>query len=473
MAPSPQTRKAVDVFISYAREDRPKVESLAKALGSHGWTVWWDSRISGGRSWRKEIQEALKEAKCVVVLWSTASVESSWVLNEAEEGRKREILIPVLLEDVEIPFGFGEIQALNLADWREAEPHQRFDKLVGDIAHILDLPPSPPLPPQKSWRKWLRRGGWLVPILIGAALHFMPVTKTEIEVDAKLSEFSFVSSQQQELSDLLVLSSLGVSGLKEVHLPRALGPSAEALRGDDGNAQPLRLISKHTAQKQGAISLAPLSLHSGTPITVRLGTDPYQYRISMKGSTLPVRVSVQDSLQVLVARSSVQSIDFGSPKPLILQPDPNGVNLEITLERPPQNLLPAPLSISGLALLRIDERVEPQRTVVQEVSTILSGMMRFESVGGKERSLPSGEMIQFENSWGEIRRFQVNEDHLTIEFQGQVQGMKTCVGKTCKSLMPTSLEWLWAQHLLPSVAAATAYVFALVMGGMRWWKRHV
>jgi hypothetical protein len=98
--------------------------------------------------------------------------------------------------------------------------------------------------------------------------------------------------------------------------------------------------------------------------------------------------------------------------------------------------------------------------------------VRFESRGGEERSLPSGEMIQFANSRGEIRTLQVHEDHLTIEFQGQVQGMKTCVGKTCKSLMPTSLEWLWAQHRLPLVAAATAYVFVLLMGGLRWWKRH-
>jgi hypothetical protein len=389
MAPAPQTRNAIDVFISYAREDRPKVEPLANALGSHGWTVWWDSRISGGRSWRKEIREALKEAKCVVVLWSRASVESPWVLTEAEEGRKRDILIPAMLEDVEIPFGFGEIHALNLVNWREAEPHQGFDELVRDIAHILDLPPPPPLPPQKRWKEWLMKGGSLVPIVIGAALYFMPVTETVIALDAKLSEFSFVSSQQQELSDLLVLSSLGVSGLKEVHLPRALGPSAEALRGDAGNVPPLRLISNHTAQKQGAISLAPLSLHHGTQITVRMGTDPYQSRISLRGSTFPVRVSVQDSLQVLVSRSPAQSIDFGPPKPLILQPDPKEVNLEITPERPQQNLLPAPLSISGLALLRIDERVEAQQTVVREVSTILSGMVRFESLGGEEWSLPS------------------------------------------------------------------------------------
>ncbi len=470
MSPSLQTRTTNDIFISHAREDRPKVEALAKTLGSRGWTVWWDSRISGGTRWRREIKEALKETKCVLVLWSTASVESSWVLNEAEEGRKREILIPAMLEDVEIPFGFGEIQALNLLNWREAEPHQGFDELVRDIAHILDLPPPPPPLPPKRWKVWLTRAGYVVPLLIGAALYLIPVTETEIVLEAKLSEFSFVSAQQQDLSDMLVLSSIGVSGLKEVQVPRAHSPSAEALQRNNGNVQTLRLISNHTPHQHGAISLAPLSLHNGTQVTIRQGTDPYQCRISLKGSHSPIRVSVQDSLQVLVARSPAKSIDFGSPKPLFLQPDPNGVDLEITLEQPQQNLLPPSLSINGLALLRIDERVEPERTVVQEVSTILSGMVRFESLGGQERTLPPRDLIQFENSRGEVRTLQVNESHLNLEFHGQVQGMRTCSGRTCKSLMPTRFEWLWAQYRLLFITTAIAYLLFLI-GNLRWWNQ--
>ena len=31
-----------DIFISYSRDDRPRVEPLAEALVSAGYSVWWD-----------------------------------------------------------------------------------------------------------------------------------------------------------------------------------------------------------------------------------------------------------------------------------------------------------------------------------------------------------------------------------------------------------------------------------------------
>jgi len=38
----------VDVFISYARPDRERIEALATVLASEGYAVWWDHDISGG-----------------------------------------------------------------------------------------------------------------------------------------------------------------------------------------------------------------------------------------------------------------------------------------------------------------------------------------------------------------------------------------------------------------------------------------
>jgi hypothetical protein len=62
-----------DIFISYASEDRPRVEPIAKALEEHGWSVWWDRTIPPGKSFDEAIEEAITAAKCVVVLWSDKS----------------------------------------------------------------------------------------------------------------------------------------------------------------------------------------------------------------------------------------------------------------------------------------------------------------------------------------------------------------------------------------------------------------
>src|ERR1700688_3226280 len=81
-----------DIFISYAREDRPRAEAIAKALEEHSWSVWWDWVIPTGKKFRRVIQEELDKARCVVVLWSANSIESDWVIEESSEGNDRGIL---------------------------------------------------------------------------------------------------------------------------------------------------------------------------------------------------------------------------------------------------------------------------------------------------------------------------------------------------------------------------------------------
>lgn len=56
-----------DIFISYARQDRPRAEAFAKALEAHGWSVWWDRSIPAGKTFRQVIQEQLDQARCVIV----------------------------------------------------------------------------------------------------------------------------------------------------------------------------------------------------------------------------------------------------------------------------------------------------------------------------------------------------------------------------------------------------------------------
>ena len=75
-----------EVFFSYAREDRDRVERLALAFEDAGLDVWWDRKISPGDRFEEVIEQAIDAAHCVVVVWSIASVGSDWVKTEAAEG---------------------------------------------------------------------------------------------------------------------------------------------------------------------------------------------------------------------------------------------------------------------------------------------------------------------------------------------------------------------------------------------------
>jgi hypothetical protein len=98
------------------------VTLVVKALATRGWTVWWDARVTPGQTWDHVIQTALDAVRYVIVLWSRESVQSEWVRIEAHEGKRRGILISVLLDDVtaSIPLAFRLTQAANLVGWRGA-----------------------------------------------------------------------------------------------------------------------------------------------------------------------------------------------------------------------------------------------------------------------------------------------------------------------------------------------------------------
>ncbi|HEY3800450.1 MAG TPA: toll/interleukin-1 receptor domain-containing protein [Caulobacteraceae bacterium] len=134
-----------DVFISYKREDEVRVARLAQALEKAGFTIWWDRGLPGAESWRENIGAALAEARCVVVVWSHGSVgpEGAFVRDEAGRAMARGLLVPVSIDRVGPPLGFGELQAIDLTRWRGAQGDPFFRDLVGVIRAKLDNGPTP------------------------------------------------------------------------------------------------------------------------------------------------------------------------------------------------------------------------------------------------------------------------------------------------------------------------------------------
>jgi hypothetical protein len=175
--PSPQPRPQVAhgkrsmVFLSYVREDRERVEAIARHLEKRGLRVWWDRDIAPGQAWDDVASRALDESAAVVVCWSEASVRSRWVTTEAEEGLRRGILVPVLLDDVSPPLSFRSVQS---ADLRRPtfEAMERFTEIV---ARVAEAPPGTinyyaPPPPTTASETRRARTAWTIPIAVAASL---------------------------------------------------------------------------------------------------------------------------------------------------------------------------------------------------------------------------------------------------------------------------------------------------------------
>lgn len=133
-----------DVFISYKTEDRRRLEPLVNALQADGYSVWWDQHIGTGDDWRQTIERELESARCVIVAWSKRSIgpEGRFVRDEATRAQQRKIYVPVLLDPVQVPLGFGESQAASLRGWRGGREDKRYLAVLAAVQRVVGAQPK-------------------------------------------------------------------------------------------------------------------------------------------------------------------------------------------------------------------------------------------------------------------------------------------------------------------------------------------
>ena len=122
------------VFLSYARTDQAQASKLALALETAGLAVWWDGLIEGGAAFAKSIESELDHCDAVIVLWSRASAESDWVLDEASQGRDLRKLVPVSIDGSLPPLGFRQYHAIDLAQWRGLAASPEIEAILRSVA---------------------------------------------------------------------------------------------------------------------------------------------------------------------------------------------------------------------------------------------------------------------------------------------------------------------------------------------------
>ncbi|MDP1786028.1 MAG: SUMF1/EgtB/PvdO family nonheme iron enzyme [Nitrosomonas sp.] len=108
-------------------------------------------------------------ARAVVVLWSAASRDSDFVLEEAEYGKCKDILFPAFIERVECPYEFGRIQTADLIEWNHQLEHAGLVQLLASLRVHLNGAGTEPLhsaapiqsvlKPGQTFRDPLQSGG--------------------------------------------------------------------------------------------------------------------------------------------------------------------------------------------------------------------------------------------------------------------------------------------------------------------------
>jgi hypothetical protein len=119
--------------LHFLRAPRPGLRGKThEALTQDGYEVWYDRFLAG--EYRQEISDAIRRADQGVVVWSRASVDSSFVRDEANhlvEGGK---YVPIRIDVAKLPLGFGEHHVFDLTGWDGSADHSGWTALRRRLA---------------------------------------------------------------------------------------------------------------------------------------------------------------------------------------------------------------------------------------------------------------------------------------------------------------------------------------------------
>ncbi len=100
----------MNVFISYSQKDKKYADLISESLKLNGHDVWYDDwKLRAGDNLINKIDEGLRNADAIIIIVSSHSLQSKWVMQEytaiafSEISKKRQRIIPVLVDQSTVP----------------------------------------------------------------------------------------------------------------------------------------------------------------------------------------------------------------------------------------------------------------------------------------------------------------------------------------------------------------------------------
>ncbi|MCP4398188.1 MAG: hypothetical protein GY801_12945, partial [bacterium] len=338
---------------------------------------------------------------------------------------------------------------------------ENLDRLV-EISDKLKAPK-----PHKRWPVAAILGACL---LIISLLLFVKRQSTEIELDLTLTDLRFKLSDQALFVDKMQFSALGVSGLKEIQLPRAQSQAIKSFQLSVAEEKDPE--DKKPPKSLGTISLTDLLLPKGTLVELNCSELPNRYRLSLEipgGDPPKLTVSVKGKLHVALPGAGEQ-LEYSSPKTIRMQAVSQQITLDMSVPGGTQEAFSF-LQAQDFRFSRIEEYMDTDETYIRRVPTVLSGALYFAELNGRKYPLREGEDLRFEQSEGQIRSLKLEKNRLSLKFFGDVEGMSSGWETTRVKLMPTWLTWLQARQGLGLLWGTSFFLFGIVTQIVRWWKK--
>lgn len=275
-----------DIFISYASEDRGRVRPLADALQARGFDVWWDRSLAAGHDYTSVIERELKAARAVIVVWTQSAAASTFVRDEAGRARDDGRLVPVMLDRVDIPLGFGAFQAEDFTRWNggaNAPQMQILEEALKAKLEGRDVDGGAVARKRRKLMSRIRLVSVLtvIALIIGIAaggryIFFpqeqtkAPVTQADLQAELLrlLAEGRLTPEQAIQLAEILESGALGETQTASREAPASEEPAAGTMVADATPASVTEAEFDATARDTYREAFAALAAHPDASVRI-------------------------------------------------------------------------------------------------------------------------------------------------------------------------------------------------------------
>jgi hypothetical protein len=205
------------VFISHANADRAKAVQVCDFLETQGLPCWIAPRnISYGEDWSKAIMEGIREAKVMILIFTSSANDSPHVLREVQIALENGVkLIPMRMENIKPSDGLGYFIAT--PQWLEAyaEPLEKYLQALADTINRLvqpipgkntKLPPISPEQRELADSKWKKVQPRLIISTMGVVLAIIiTLIYTAKDIGTRSVQSAFLNIAFLSLNIILII----------------------------------------------------------------------------------------------------------------------------------------------------------------------------------------------------------------------------------------------------------------------------
>lgn len=335
-------------------------------------------------------------------------------------------------------------------------------QFLRDLAWLVEEHGKPPV--KSRGRRFVVPLLFTLTALCVTALVFVRLPSIRIDADVICSAIMMRVAAPIQLTGLSRLSLLQASAFQpgEIEDPTTLEPF------------PLQPPLELKPSTTGSLTLSSVRVPAGALLSIEATADPNTWRVSIDDAAAAIGATLAGQVEVSTG-GHTRTLAFGRGGSIELRAGDrpsSRVDALITPQRVESLLAGRRIPIRSLHFEEAVAEAAPGAIgIVQgRGSSVIEGSIFNVALAGRETRLRQRDSVELDLVDGDVRELRLEGKGVRVGLSGVARELQVGRFGGLQTLRPSYLEWIAEHHALKLAWGSAAWVFALFLGGLRWWQ---